>query len=65
MDLRRLARDLLNRAHEDVRDDGDPKKAGNICFNTDMLAKFKEAIRSSSFTAVILMYSCKQNIDVY
>ena len=37
MDFGRFARDLLDRAHEDVRDDGDAKKAGKICFNRDML----------------------------
>ena len=30
MDLRRLAGDLLDRAHEDVRNDRDAKEAGNV-----------------------------------
>ena len=34
LDLRRLARDLLDGAHEDVRDDRDAKKAGNVSFSS-------------------------------
>ena len=34
MDLGRLAGDLLDRAHEDVRDDRDAKKAGNVSFSS-------------------------------
>ena len=54
VDFGRFARDLLDRAHEDVRDDGDAKKAGKICFNRDMLVD-------------LLLYWCTHapNIEVY
>ena len=40
MDLRRLARDFLDRAHEDVRDDRDAEKAGNVYFISETCLSF-------------------------
>ena len=54
MDLRRLAGYLLNRAHEDVRDNGDPKKAEKLCFQRRMLKANREYYSSFLISSFIL-----------